>query len=32
MTQTAEIRAVLDDAHGQVDQYIQGQIDRTRGK
>jgi hypothetical protein len=32
MTQTAEIRAALDEAHMQVDQYIQNQIDRARGK
>lgn len=32
MTQTADVRAALDEAHGQVDQYIQEQIDRMRGK
>jgi hypothetical protein len=32
MTQTADVRAALDEAHSQVDQYIQEQIDRRRGK
>lgn len=32
MTQTADARDALDDAHRQVDQYIDEQIDRMRGK
>lgn len=32
MTQTADTRAILDEAHGQVEQYIQEKINRRLGK
>jgi hypothetical protein len=32
MIQTAEIRAALAEAHGQVEQYIDEQVDRMRGR
>ncbi len=32
MTQTQPARAALEEAHGQVEQYIEEQIDRMRGR